>query len=140
MDFILKTPLKYALKGDEALGYKISGKAPNAKVRNQLIVIKQTFFQALANIRKNSPAQEEQTSEEGVMTGDQVMMLLYVSGIDMVAFQNTVRDLFTHGQLLKIDNEVVLGAHLLDQLELDEFERLTGEYLANFLLPSLMPQ
>ncbi len=144
-EYVLKSPIKYASRGEQVLGYKISGQAPTGRVRNQLVEIKQMFIKAITGLQKssNDVAPEavnqgaKKDEESNAMDSKQIMMALYVSDIDVAKFQNIVRDMFIHGQLLKVDNEVVLTSTLIDQLELDEFENIIGGYLQSFLLPSL---
>lgn len=133
-EFTLTDPLKYGYKGEERLGFLLTLKAPTAKHRDYLIKLKQQFFKALAGLRNNVKEVEAQADDSGELDGSQVMMMLYMSGIDMVEFQNTFRALLLQG-LVHIE-DLQVTPHLLDQLGQDEVERLMGEYMSNFLLSS----
>lgn len=136
-EYVLQEPIKYAAKGEENLGFKLTLKAPTAKHREYLIKLKQQFFKALAGLRNNNQNAAEAASDQAgpeELEGKQILMMLYMSGIDMVDFQNTFRALLLQG-LVKID-EVQLNSHLIDQVGQDEFENIIGEYIASFLLSS----
>ncbi len=139
-NFVLTSPIKYASKGEEVLGFIITGKAPTAKCRNQLIVLKQLILQAFNSLQKKNDVKQEaqEQGDSSDIKGSDLIMMLYMSDIDVVKLMNTVRDLFVVGQLLTIDELVVLPAHLVDQIGMEDFENLAGEYLASFLLPSLL--
>jgi len=134
-EFILKEPIKYASKGQENLGFRLTLKAPTAKHREFLIKLKQQFFKALAGLRDNKSALDDKgTGADQELDGTQVLMMLYMSGIDMVDFQNVMRAMILQG-LGNLD-EVPLTGYLLDQVDQNEFERLIGEYITSFLLSS----
>lgn len=139
MEFILTNPIKFANKGEEELGYKITGTAPTAKSRNQLIVIKQTFFAAISQMQKAQANQPVQATpqEAPELTGELALVMLYSANVNMEKFHQAMRELFTLGGVLKLEG-VPMTTHLLDQMDFDDSERLVGAYLKAFLLKSLV--
>jgi hypothetical protein len=139
--YTLKHPIKYANKGDHVEASFIELKAPTTKNLKECGFLKQAFFQTINSSSKGATITEadievakEQKDEN--FSGAEIMMLLSGSSeIKFSAVLATAKELFTSG-VAQIDGEEKLTKPISDIMSLEDFEDMTGEYLANFILAS----
>ncbi len=131
----LSTPLKYHYRGDEVEAAFIVLSAPTSRHMKECSKIKQAFMRAIPD------SDADATGEGGDMskvTGHEIMAMIAASDkVELGHVLDTAKKLFTSG-LAMIEGETRLTSHLVDEMSLDDFELMTGEYIANFTLPSLV--
>lgn len=139
-NFKLSKPIKYADTNiaDEVLSVNVVLKCPQGKHRNYLIPLKQKFFRAMMDLSSRDRNVKNESNEDSddinKMTGQSIMMLLYMSNIDMVEFLDQFKKMLLQG-LIYIDN-VPMHSVMFDQIDPDDFEKIVGEYISNFLVSS----
>ena len=139
-NYTLKAPVKVAKGGEEELVFILKLKCPTAKHRAHLIRLKQGFLKAAVSaqrsnamqVESNAPQEDEGHSE---ITGDAIMALLYISDVDLVGLEDEFRSLLLAG-VCEVLEGVNLNSHTAEQISLNDFEGLMGEYLANFIILS----
>lgn len=135
----LKNPFEYAHKGDTQEASFITLFAPTFKQVSRMAPIKQAFTSAIEEVTKTvDTSQESADSADGeAVTGAQVMQLMYRWSGDMTAVFLHAQELFKSGAAL-VDGETKLTTPLMEKMQMVDFEGLVGEYIANFIAPSLM--
>jgi hypothetical protein len=133
----LSTPFEYALKGEMEKASFITLAAPTFKQIDKIAPIKQAFVSAIADLGGGSgEAAKQEPGEVEAITGPQVMAILYQSKGNMSQVFLFAQALFKEVAL--VDGEVKLTTPLMEKMDIVDFERMLGEYLANFTAPSLM--
>ncbi len=133
--FELTTPLKYAHKGEEVEGMFVEMSAPTSRNLSECAFIKQAFMRSLPNDPTTQVVTDNETKE--AITGDEVLTLMYMSGVDMSPVLGHARALFTSGVVL-VDGEEKITKPLFDKISQEDFEAMLGEYLINFILASAL--
>jgi hypothetical protein len=135
----LKNPFEYALKGDTQTASFITMTAPGYKQVVNFTPIKQAFMSAISEVTEDLDGKqpEEAREAEGSVTGPQVMQLMYRWSGDMNKIFIHAAELFKSGVAL-IDGETVMKTATLDKMTMTDVEGLLGDYIANFIAPSLM--
>lgn len=140
-NFKLTKPVEIAKKGDVELVFELEIRAPTGQNRAQLIRIKQGFFKALVSQSKAAAPAAVSQDDQGAnpfdsMDGSQIMMLFYMSDVDLPALEDEFKKLLSQGGAFA--DGVQLTPYHLDRIEFEEFERLMGEYIKVFIAPSLI--
>lgn len=133
----LKEKFEYAHKGESVEATFIEITAPNKKQLSDFIPIKQAVTAAMKEIAEGADNSEANETEQPEITGSQVLTLLYSSSVDMLKVMLHAEQLFKSGAA-KVDGEENLTIPLQDKMGVSDFEGLVGDYIANFILPSLM--
>jgi hypothetical protein len=134
----LKDPFKYAYKGDKPEAIFITISAPTFKQMERMTPIKQAFTAAISEIKDSVAVEAEaQEASQDSVTGQQVMQLMYNWSGDMAKVFVHAQELFKSGVAL-IDGETRLTTPLMQEMTMTDFEGLVGDYIANFIAPSLM--
>ena len=145
-DFELTTPIKYQKDGEFHEARVIAVKAPSKKHRKQSIRIKQGFYQAMQYHQANNASSEKAVEEarkkleEGdeTITGQEIMMMLYMSDVDIERFDEAFDKLLLSPGICMVDDAVQLTTPILDELSEEDTDRLLGEYMENFFVGSMM--
>ena len=66
------------------------------------------------------------------------MSLMLSSDVDMVEYHKTFKELLIAEGVCKVENKQDLTNHLYEQLNPIDIDNLMGEYLANFILSSVL--
>ncbi len=127
--------LLYAKDGDEVQAEFITLFAPSSKQLKHTTFLKQSFFRALNSLQGDSKA-EESTEQPEMKAGD-LMAMLYMSDVDMNVVLLTAIELFKSGVAL-VDGEQRLTSPILDTMSQNDLELMTGTYLVNFTLASVL--
>lgn len=129
-------PFRYAFKGEHVEAQFIRLHAPTSRNRKECSLLKQAFFRAIKDA-PDAPNGRAQADDQKV-EGDDVMMLISMSqNVDLDAVLEAARKLFTSG-VAQVDGEEKLTAHLIDQMSLEDLEKMVGDYLAFFTLRSAL--
>jgi len=138
IEYKLLKPITFQKDGVNVDAGIIFLKAPSRKHSKSTRFLKQTFFRAIKAMG-NQDDQKKSSSSDGDIKGDDVVMMLMMSDIDISECLEALKVILTTGGA-EIDNELDLPAGSYDQLTESDEERLLGEYLANFLLSFWMSQ
>jgi len=151
--FIPQDEIKYHVHGQGVHGETVTASelhlyAPSERSRDIAPLIKQMFTQALMSGRDMASQQnlDEQKrdanpNEEVKMDGEVVITLLYMSKVvDIIKMCDLFRKLILSPNICFLDDKQPITSLLLENLSMEEFDRLMGEYLANFMLPSALTQ
>lgn len=138
--YTLKEPFSYARKdGDAGNAQFITLVAPNYKQMQHVTPLKTAFMQAVLGFSDKDviDATSDQT-ENHKIEGAQVMQVLYsCAEVNMTKVMLSAAELFKAGAAM-VEGEEKLTQPLIDKMKLDDFEQMVGEYIANFITPSLM--
>jgi len=133
----LKDSLEYASKGEKQPATFIEIVAPSFKQMGSFTPIKQALTAALSEVTEGLDVNPVDDKDPEPITGPQVMQLMHRGSGDMTKVMLHAQQLFKSGVAL-IDGEEKLTIPLMDSMSLRDFEGLLGEYVANFIVPSLM--
>lgn len=135
----LSTGFEYAFKGDTKTAEFITLMPPTFKQIDKIAPIKQAFVRAVTGLNsdKDRDPDREDGDEDYKIKGLEVIGLLYQSDCDMVKVLLHAKELFSSGAAL-VEGEAKLTFPLMEKMDVDDFENLLGEYIANFITPSLM--
>lgn len=136
--YTLINPIEYAWKGEKTEGSFITLTAPTFKMITKAAPIKQAFMSAITEFQKNVSVEADPSSSDGSnVTAKQIMQILYSSSINVNSLFLNAQELFKSG-LAMLDGQQSLTVPLMEKMSVDDFEGLLGEYIANFILPSLI--
>lgn len=135
----LKNSFSYAYKGETQEAGFITLYAPTFKQMSRVAPIKQAFTSAIEEVTKSLDSVDggNDSGEPDQITGAQIMQLMYRWSGKMAGVFLDAQELFKSGAAL-IDGETKLTIPLMEKMSMVDFEGLVGEYIANFIAPSLM--
>lgn len=150
-EFILQDELIYSHDGKAGLvAKKLLLRAPSCKllgIANKLSsyvmgAFMQTYEKGFSNAQSQKSKKSSSVNTDEPITGDMCWMLLSSSfksneGVD---FMDTFKELMVDHSVCLIDGKEPITSDLFDQIDAREMFRLVGEYVSNFLLPSIMNQ
>jgi hypothetical protein len=129
----LQNTIQYARAGEMQNGEFIQLSAPTSKNIVECAFLKQAFYRALPkDVEEEPDAKPSEINGEGVMT-----LLMMSNDVELSKILLSARDLFTSGVAM-LDGEQKLTKPLIDLMAQEDLEAMTGEYLANFLLASVL--
>jgi len=132
--FTLSNPITYAHEGQSGEGQLLVLRAPNSKQQRERITLQQGFFRALNSVSSSEGGKSEGSQD---IKGVEVLALLLSSDVDMVEMHEAFRKLIC-SQACKIEDKAEMTSTLFDEIDLDDIDLLMGEYLANFILSSVL--
>lgn len=136
-DYPLTTGIDYAKGGEQVEGVFIKLIPPSSKQLTHCAMLKQSFIRAITEQAKDA-AESDKSESDVEISGQDIIYLLYGSAsVDMGKILLSAIELFKSGVAL-IDGEVKLTKPLLDEMSNDDLEGMLGEYLANFILKSVL--
>ena len=134
--FTLTTPFKYAFKGDQREAGFITLIAPTMRQHSQAAALKQSIIKMVTKAVRDAvdPNPDDDDKDEEEITAQMVVTTIYTSDcVDANVVWEQAKALFKEGVAL-LDGEQKLTASLIDRMDPADFEKLTGEYIANFTL------
>jgi len=137
----LKKPFEYSHKGEMEKASFITLPEPIFRDLDKIAPIKQAFVSAINELASDTDtsgnsAIDKSDNDSGGITGPMIMALMYRSKGNMAQVFLYAQDLFKSVAL--VDGEQKLTVPLMEKMAVADFENLVGEYLANFIAPSLM--
>jgi len=142
----LSKPITYAYKGENVEASFITLLPPTAKHIHLTGLIKSVFQKNAVEFRQNqklvdqvADAAESQQKEGGEkeVGSDDVWGLFYMNPDSIEQVMIAGKELMSSGLFL-IEGEVKLTKPLIDELSTEDFEKVLGEFMANFIVASLM--
>lgn len=138
IDFPLNKKIPYAKDGEQVKGSFVKMFPPSSKQLTQCAFLKQSFIRAVTEQARNNPNAEKESGDEARIKGQDIIYLLYGSeSVDMAKILLSAIELFKSGVAM-IEGEVKMTKPLLDEMSNDDLEGMLGEYLANFILRSVL--
>lgn len=132
--FQLKKYIPYAYEGEEIDGKFIILYSPTRKQMEQCVFLKQAFFKAAKSIESDGKQEKGESTE---IKGQDIMSLLYSSDVDMHKVILSGIALLKSG-VAKIEGVKDMTSPMIDKMGQDDLENIIGEYIANFIVASLM--
>ncbi len=141
--FELERPFEYAFGGEQRKVGFIALQAPTMKQHSQASSLKQSIVKMVREATERAGNEggdaDERDKDEGInqddpITAEMVVATIYGSdavGVNVVWEQ--AKELFKLGRAM-VDGEQKLTAPLIDKMDPDDFEKMVGEYIANFIL------
>jgi len=150
-EFVLQDELIYSHDGKAGLvAKKLLLRAPSCKLlglANKLSsAVTGAFMRAYEKTQsasKNSKASKASVNSDEALTGDACYMIVsssFENEDQAERFANAFKELVTSSYICLIDGKEPMTSDLWDQLDARELFRLMGDYISNFLLPSVMNQ
>jgi hypothetical protein len=143
-EFILQDTLIYSHEGKAGITAKrLLLRAPTTKLLSLASKLSSTVMSALIKARemyKDKEGDGKGSAQGGDVDGDTIYMLISGS-IDtkqMSDFIETFQELILSTNICLVDGKEPLTLDLFNSLDSRETLRLVGDYIANFLLPSIM--
>lgn len=131
-------PFLYTPKnsGEETEAQFITLKEPSVKQLTACSTLKQAFVRVIAAEQgKEEVAHAPTDAEKGAMEDD-IINALYASGEDISKLFLTAKELFRDVAL--VDGEKKITVPMLDAMCIADIEKMTGKYMANFILASVL--
>lgn len=130
----LKSPIDYAHKGNMATASFLTLSAPTSRNIAECAALKQAFFRALP--KSGQPSAGDSKQEGDPRPEDITAMLASSKDVEYSQVLLTMRDLLPH--VAKVDGEERMTRPLVDSMSPEDLELVTGVYLLNFILASLL--
>lgn len=136
IEFNLNKPVKYHKNGNEELSYQLTLYAPAGRHRQELVKLKQGFLKSISSLQGSyNQSNANQSQENQGIGSDEIIMILMMSDVDMNKYFDNFKALLCKN-ICYVDPNQKLTEYIYDNIDLDDLERLLGEYLSNFLLSS----
>ena len=138
--FDLDEPFNYAYKGEQRSATFIILKAPSTRNRSFQADLKQAFYRAIPKDESSREDYEGALDKDSKdeLTGEQIMAMISMSrDVSLNNVMIIATELFISGVAL-VDGEEKLTKPLVNEMGFDDLERMTGEYMATFILASLL--
>ncbi len=132
--FQLKKHIHYSYEGEEIFGKFIILYSPTKKQMKECVFLKQAFFRAANSIKSDGTEDKDQTQE---IKGQDIISLLYSSDADMHKVLLSGIALLKSGAA-KIEGVKDMTSPMIEEMGHDDLENIIGEYIANFIVASLM--
>jgi len=135
----LTTPILATAKGtgdEEAIDF-ITLDPPTGKIAGLCANIKSAFFTAMSKLPQNTEGLDKKTDDADIKGKDMIIML-YMSGIDMEKVIVTAKAIIKETGLL--GGEKVMTQPMIDRMSPDDIEACLGEYMENFILKSALQE
>lgn len=144
-DFVLGRKIPYATKDGETVdGSFIKLVSPSAKQLKYCTELKQAFMRSMSDTGSNYTPEQIEDAKRIVkdsgktMSGSDIINALYGNkDVDMVKVLINAIELFRSG-VATMEGEVNLTKPLIDAMSQDDLENMTGEYMVNFILRSVL--
>ena len=135
LEFVLERPIEYASNGEKTEGKLLILKAPSSKNQKERIKLQQGFFRAITGIKNEGKDKDKNDTAD--IKGSEILALMLSSDIDMVAYHEDFKRLITSGVCM-VEGTEILTAPLYDKVDPDDLDRMLGDYLAAFILSSVL--
>jgi tagatose-1,6-bisphosphate aldolase len=137
----LKQQIEYAHGGEKEQASFIVLTAPGYEQMRDFVTIKQALLAAINSVSDNSgeaekPDTDETEEKASKATGSDYVKLLYLWKGDLQPVMQAAKRMLTSG-VATVEGAEPLTVPLLKKISMVDFEGLVGEYLANFIVPSL---
>lgn len=147
-EFTLNNPFTFAAGGNQETAQKLILSAPNNRNAHR-VRLQQAFIKAIKNTDKSlseadkAAARAERDARGGAdedPDGMSIYMMLLASDMDMSVYHGYFRDLICddNNPCCSIEGLQKMKYATFDKMSADDTDRLLGEYMANFIVASVM--
>jgi len=138
--YSLKKSILYAPKGSgvEVEGTFVTLKEPSVKQLKVCSTLKQAFMRTIANSVDEDSEKEKEKPDESMPMPSLIINALYAGEMDMSVVLLSAKELFR--EVGFIEGEKQLTIPMLDSMSLDDIESMTGVYMENFILASVLEE
>ena len=123
-------------------GTFISMKAPSVRHLSHVAPMKQSFMSAVAEssakVSGSVDTPDKDKDDSDSMDGSAIIGILEASSVDMNKYVKSFSKMIIHTNLFQIEGETKFTETLLDNLSVEDFYGLMGDYMLNFILASLI--
>lgn len=143
-EFVLQDTLIYSHDGKAGItAKKLLLRAPSTRLLSLASKLSSIVMAALMKARENYKGEDNSktNTEQGSDIDGQSIYMLVSGSIEskqMSVFIDTFQDLILSENICLVDGKEQLTLDLFNSLDSRETLRLLGDYIANFLLPSIM--
>lgn len=131
-------PISYTPKnsGEPVEAQFITLTEPSVKQLPTCSTLKQAFMRVISKAADENEGSENSSDADEVPMEDRIINALYASDEDITVILLSAKELFKEVGL--IDGEKKLTVPMLDSMALEDIEKMTGKYMANFILASVL--
>ncbi len=123
--------------GEKVKAQFISLKEPSVKQLSACATLKQAFMRVIAKQQGDSDgSDDEPVDDDSSPMESNIINALYASDTDITVILLSAKELFRDVGL--IDGEKKLTVPMLDEMCIEDIEMMTGKYMANFILASVL--
>jgi len=137
----LESKFEYAQKGSMSDAEFIELRSPTVDNIANIAKLKQGFIQAISDSSNQELVDSEKDSKGTDVvefTGPQIMMALSMSSIDYSEYMLTARKVFVGSGVARINGDCIMTKELINKMSVEDLEAMTGEYLKDFILTSVL--
>jgi len=145
-EFTLNNSVNFDHQGDQETGFKLILKAPGNIHARFCMKLSKNFFASAKSMSEihgssNKPSSPSSTDDSDGMTGEMIAMAMLNYG-DGDAVYDAFKDLMCFvtpqksGSVCLVEGKCMMTKSIYEQMSLADTNRLLGEYLKNFLIPS----
>jgi hypothetical protein len=138
----LKTPIKYAVKGNNETAHEVTLAPPVHATMKKAAKIAQFFLRAAQEAQEavgmNPEAVQALAAEQDGPPGmkvEEVQALILSSSQDLDPLYDAFEGILTSSAYL--DEKVLMKKAVIERMDPDDFNNLMFEYIVNFTIPSL---
>jgi len=139
-DFTYKliNPVKFANNGkQDEIDYLVLS-SPSANQLQHSRQLKQFIMRGIIEVSSKQSTDNNDDEKKGKINSEIVLLMIYGSSIDVNEYFNSFKRLLKTG-IAKINGtDIELIPDLYDKLCGDDIDNILGEYVENFLIPSIM--
>lgn len=135
-EYKLIEPVKYHKQGQEALGYKMTLKAPSPANRKHILKLKQHFIEAMQIISDKPRKATDNIASERELKGSDITNMLLIAGVDVNEAIDIFKELICSSNLAHVDDSQALTPFIFDNISIEDLENILGEYLKVFIVSS----
>jgi len=139
----LKKSFKYTPNnsGEQIDAQFIQLNEPSVKNLEYCSVLKQSFMRVIteqdsAHELDNSEIVQDDIAQDDIAMEQKIINSLYASGVDITKVFVSAKELFR--QVALVDGEKSLTQPMIDNMSIYDLENMTGLYMANFILASVL--
>lgn len=143
LNFTLSQPIKDAhVGGDVREVTELVLNSPPAYCKNLPIQMRQIFSSCMMKLANGRKEERSVSQQEADLDGESVIQMLYMADANMEKMHDIFKKLLIlqKAGVCKMDGEAELTKVSYDGINASDMDRLLGEYLANFMVPSWMPK
>ena len=142
-DFTLSKSIEVSSDGEFVSVDEITCHSPSVKHKKPTIRLRQKFMHAIKN---SSDGKEGKKPRDGdpkkELTGSDIEAMIFMGGGNdeefAVNFMDTFQNMLLTPGVAYVGKEALRGSDL-EKISCEDFERLMGQYIANFFISSWLP-
>ena len=142
-DYVLSTKMKYGAGGELVEAQFISFKPPTPRHISNLAPLRSEVLRAVQWAQEQSSdsssveVQDVADSDAEIGHKEMMMTIEMAPSVDAAVAILHVQEMLTTGKLGLIDGETPLTKPLMDEMSIEDLYGVTGQFIVNFIIPSL---